>query len=116
MILEKLILAEKLVKKFIIIDHSLCNLQGHHYECSVSVAEAAARQGYQPFIIANHTFPQADYPQGIKVISAFEIDWFNNPVYSQELLTWKQSLEKIVAFLNDKHLERLYQKFPTFML
>ena len=44
------------MKKFLIIDHSLSNLQGHHYEYSMSIAEAAARQGYQPIFIANRNF------------------------------------------------------------
>jgi hypothetical protein len=40
------------MKKFVIVDHSLCNLQGHHYECSLSMAETAARAGFQPLILA----------------------------------------------------------------
>ena len=61
------------MKKFIVIDHSLCNLQGHHYECSLSVAEAAAREGYEPIIITNKIFPQSLKPDNIKVISSLFI-------------------------------------------
>jgi len=71
------------MNKFIIIDHSLCDLQGHHYECSISVAEAAARAGYQPIIIANRSFCQALQPENIPVIPAFEVDWFNQPTLNK---------------------------------
>ncbi len=94
------------MKKLVIIDHSLCNLQGHHYECSLSVAEAAARQGYEPIIIANKIFPSSLYPDNIKVISAFEVDWFDNPVVSKKK-------NKTVEFLNYFHnntLEKLLKK------
>jgi len=47
------------MKKIIVIDHPLCNLQGHHYECSISVAEAALRAGYQPIILANRAFSRS---------------------------------------------------------
>ncbi len=103
------------MKKFIIIDHSLCNLQGHHYECSVSVAEAAARQGYHPIIVANHSFPKALYHPNLQMISVFEVDWFNNPVSIQKSLAWKSSLRKILGILNDKPLEKLYQKTESIL-
>ncbi|WP_228025780.1 glycosyltransferase [Synechocystis salina] len=68
------------MKKFVVIDHSLCNLQGHHYECSVAVAEAAQRNGYQPIIIANQALQESLIAGDIKIIPAFQVDWFNNPV------------------------------------
>ncbi|WP_242017986.1 hypothetical protein [Synechocystis sp. FACHB-383] len=68
------------MKKFVVIDHSLCNLQGHHYECSVAVAEAAQRKGYQPTIIANQALQESLIAGDIKIIPAFQVDWFNNPV------------------------------------
>jgi len=57
------------VKRFIIIDHSLQDLQGHHYECSVSVADAVKKYDFLPLIVANKNFPPSLYPQGIEVIS-----------------------------------------------
>lgn len=68
------------MKKFIVIDHSLCSLQGHHYECSISVAEAAARAGYNPIILANRVLPRSLLSGDIKIIPLFEVDWFNQPV------------------------------------
>ncbi|XHU96905.1 MAG: glycosyltransferase [cyanobacterium endosymbiont of Rhopalodia gibba] len=101
------------MKKFLIIDHSLSNLQGYHYECSVSIAEAAARQGYQPIIIANHSFPkELDHPS-IKILSVFEVDWFNNPVNIQKLQGWKLYLQKFIEKLNDGPLETFYLKIES---
>ncbi|MEA5533088.1 glycosyltransferase [Crocosphaera sp. XPORK-15E] len=101
------------MKKFVIIDHSLSNLQGHHYECSISVAEAAARQGYYPIIVANHTFPKSLYPDNIQIISAFEVDWFNNPVSSKSLGNWKDNFKKILEVLSDNPLEKLSDKISA---
>jgi glycosyltransferase involved in cell wall biosynthesis len=72
------------MKKFIIVDHSLCSLQGHHYECSVSVAEAALRAGFRPVILANRVLPRSLVCTGIEIIPVFEIDWFNQPVVLAE--------------------------------
>ena len=91
------------MKKFIIIDHSLCNLQGHHYECSLSVAEAAGRQGYEPIIIANKLFPSSLYPDNIQVISAFEVDWFDNPVTGKQ----KNNIIELLDILQNNPLEKL---------
>jgi len=68
------------MKKFIIIDHSLCSLQGHHYECSISVAEAAARAGYQPIILANRALSRSLLSTEIRIIPVFDVDWFNQPI------------------------------------
>lgn len=66
-------------KRFIIIDHSLQDLQGHHYECSYTVAIAVQKYDFTPIIIANKNFPPPLHPQGIQVVNEFEVDWFNNP-------------------------------------
>lgn len=67
--------------KFVIVDHSLCSLQGHHYECSLSVAEAAARAGFHPLILANRVWSRSRLPsEEIEIIPAFEVDWFNQPM------------------------------------
>lgn len=66
------------MKRFIIIDHSLQDLQGHHYECSFSIAESLQKLDFEVIIIANRNFPPSLYPKGIRVISEFEVDWFNN--------------------------------------
>ncbi|BBA79399.1 hypothetical protein RGRSB_0873 [cyanobacterium endosymbiont of Rhopalodia gibberula] len=101
------------MNKFFIIDHSLSNLQGHHYEYSVSIAEAAARKGYQPIIVANHSFPKELYHPSINIFSVFEVDWFNNPVNIQNLQDWKLYLQRFLEKLNDKPLEILYRKIES---
>ena len=94
------------MKKFIVIDHSLCNLQGHHYECSLSVAEAAAREGYEPIIITNKIFPQSLKPDNIKVISAFDVDWFDNPVNSNQ----EHNIIEFLNILQNNPLDKLSER------
>ncbi|WP_413173119.1 glycosyltransferase [Anabaena azotica] len=61
--------------KFVIIDQSLRNLGGHHYEYDISVAEAAKKIGYEPIIISHKQFPSYLYPQDINLIAIFTQDW-----------------------------------------
>ncbi|BFM39499.1 glycosyltransferase [Synechocystis sp. LKSZ1] len=63
--------------KFIVIDHSLRDLQGHHYECSLSIAEAAQRAGYDPLILAHRQFNSSPTPDSIPIMPVFEVDWLN---------------------------------------
>ncbi len=91
--------------RLIIIDHSLCNLQGHHYECSVAIAEAAARVGYKPIIVANKTFSSSLYPKDIETLSLFERDWFDQPTIFPSLSIWQKLLQAP---------EKLNQKFLSF--
>lgn len=95
------------MSKFIIVDQSLCNLQGHHYECSVSVAQAALKLGYQPIIIANKVFTKDLYPDNIEVISIFEVDWFNNSTIENTLPFWQKSLHQITNFFSDLSFEKI---------
>ena len=81
------------MNKFIIIDHSLCNLQGHHYECSISVAEAAARSGYQPIILANRALSRSLLSAEIKILPVFDVDWFNQPIILEKEKYSKEKLE-----------------------
>ncbi|MEB3229300.1 MAG: glycosyltransferase, partial [Synechocystis sp.] len=62
--------------RLIILDHSLGDLQGHHYECSIALAEAAQRGGYEPIIVANRAFAEPN-PTNIPIIPAFTVDWFD---------------------------------------
>ncbi len=97
------------MKKFIIIDQSLCNLKGHHYECSISVAEAAQKLGYEAIIIANKNFSQELYPDKIKVFSIFEVDWFNNSTIENDRPFWQKLIKQINNFLDQFSLKQLYQ-------
>jgi glycosyltransferase involved in cell wall biosynthesis len=81
------------MKKFIIIDHSLCSLQGHHYECSISVAEAATRSGYQPIILANRALSRSLLSTEIQIIPVFDVDWFNQPIVIDEEKYNREQLE-----------------------
>lgn len=97
------------MKKFIIIDHSLQNLQGHHFECSVSVAEASQRLNYEAIIIANKNFSPDFYPQNIKTISEFEVDWFNNS--TQKLTALQTKINSFINILDDFNFDNLLHKY-----
>ncbi len=92
-------------QKFIIIDHSLCDLQGHHYECSVSVARAAQKQGYEAIIVTNKNFPAHLYPENIKIIPEFEVDWFDNS--TQRLTSIQQKLKNLTDSLLGFNLQQI---------
>ncbi|WP_017293254.1 glycosyltransferase [Geminocystis herdmanii] len=97
------------MKKFIIIDHSLQDLQGHHFECSVSVAEASQRLNYEAIIIANKNFSSDFYPQNIKIISEFEVDWFNNS--TQKLTNFQSKIKSLINILDDFNLDNFLHKY-----
>lgn len=51
-------------KKFLLIDPSIIDSTGHHYEYSINVLEAAKESGYKPVLATNKLFkasPQFDY-------------------------------------------------------
>ncbi|MDZ8260895.1 glycosyltransferase [Nostoc sp. ChiQUE01b] len=85
--------------KFIIIDQSLQNLHGHHYEYDVSVAEAAARLGYEPIIVSNKEFPKHLYPGNIRVMPEFSRDWFGiKPPSKNRLIKLLKSIKNSQIF------------------
>ena len=97
------------MSKFIIIDHSFSSLQGHHYECSISIAEAATRQGYEAIIIANKALPQSLTMGDIEIIRAFEVDWFNNPVNIQDQSIGNLPQSADLKISQDNHQHRPWQ-------
>ncbi len=76
------------MQKIVIIDHSLRNLDGHHYEYDVSVAEAAERLGYEPIIVSHKAFPKHLHPVNIRVIPAFTRAWIGDEPLRKGLLGW----------------------------
>jgi glycosyltransferase involved in cell wall biosynthesis len=52
------------MSKFILVDHSLKGVGGHHYEYAAHVLSAAERAGYAPVLATNRRFrPGGDYPR-----------------------------------------------------
>ena len=112
------------MKKLIIVDHSLQNLQGHHYECSVSIAEAAIRMNYKPIIIAARNFSSTIPLDDITIIPACEVDWFNQPIISnsvlenkrefeeQDAVSWHEIINKFTT-KKDYYLFYLQKRYPS---
>ena len=58
--------------KFVLIDHSLKNLGGHHYPYAYSVLEAAQHLGWQPILATNRSFAeQSTLPGSWRVHTLF---------------------------------------------
>lgn len=62
-------------QRFVVVDQSLRDFTGHHFEYSVAVAEAAARAGWRPLILAHQAFPTAPGPPGINLKPWFDSAW-----------------------------------------
>lgn len=99
----------KVSKKFIIIDHSLSNLQGHYYECSISVAEAVQKQGYTAIIVTNKSFSSDLYPENIKIIPEFEVDWLNN--YNRQLSSLQNQINNFTETLINFNWQNIIQNY-----
>jgi len=63
------------MRQFILIDHSLKDLGGHHFPYAHSVLQAAARAGFQPALATHHGFSDR---------SAFDPQWRIQPVFRHE--------------------------------
>ena len=57
-------------RKFILIDHSITDVGGHHYQYAVHVLKAAAKAGFRPVLAANRKF------------RAPPLGWEVHPVYT----------------------------------
>jgi hypothetical protein len=48
------------VARFVLTDHSICDLAGHHLEYAIHVLRAAERAGFEPILVTNRKFKQAN--------------------------------------------------------
>ena len=64
------------VKMLLIVDQSLRSFQGHHFEYDVSVAEAAAREGWDPIILSHKSLSRRAGRRGVRVIRTFRVSWY----------------------------------------
>lgn len=85
------------MKKFILVDQSLKNFQGHHFEYSVSVAEAAREKGLDVSIYCHQDFKQRKTASGIPIRS-----WFDR--------AWHES-RGLLLFKGAGRLKRIFRKF-----
>lgn len=61
-------------RKFILIDHSITDVGGHHYQYAVHVLDAAAKAGYRPVLAVNRNFRAP--PMGWEVHPAYTYAFF----------------------------------------
>lgn len=75
-------------RKFVLIDHSLRNLGGHHYPYAFGVLQAAQRAGWQPVLVTNRKFRECQaLPADWQVIAIFD-----HPSYSRHALDTQAQL------------------------
>lgn len=85
--------------KFILIEHSLKDVGGHHYDYAVHILQAAERAGYDIVLATHRQFRhQAQLPRTWKVLPMFRFD-----VYSKYAITSGSARNPIFVF-NDRNL------------
>ena len=92
------------MSRFVLIDHSISDLAGHHYEYAVHVLGAAQRAGYEPVLVTNRKFRAAqDIPW--QVLPVYEFGFWPEPKSSRVLkllakakVRWQSArLKRLVA-------------------
>ena len=75
--------------KFYLIDHSLKQLGGHHYEYALHVLNAAERAGREPILAANRRFAQVtQVPDSWKIISPYRYSTYSRHSLMGNLAKW----------------------------
>ena len=62
--------------KFIVVDQSLRDVDGHYFTYSGSVAQAAARRGFESIILAHRRFDRRLQPENVQVLPWFHLAWY----------------------------------------
>lgn len=65
------------MQRFILVDHSIMGLAGHHYEYAVHVLRAAEKAGYDPVLVTNRKFCEKTPWQ---VLPLYEFGFWPEPV------------------------------------
>jgi len=85
--------------KFILIDQSISNIAGHHYEYAVHVLEAAQRAGFEPYLATNRRFPKEQHPPQWRTLPAYEAGfWDSEGVAESSLVKWFQQRYRALRF------------------
>ena len=66
------------MRQFVLIDHSIRGLTGHHYEYAVHVLGAAAKAGYQPLLAVNRKFT-GQGEKNWRVFPEYEFGFWSEP-------------------------------------
>ncbi|MCS7010655.1 MAG: hypothetical protein NZL98_04750 [Anaerolineales bacterium] len=84
------------MSRFILIDQSIIDLSGHHYEYAVRVLSAAERAGYTPVLATNRRFKPLLAPWRVYPVYRYGF-WFRltEPRLSRVLRAWLTSLRQL---------------------
>jgi hypothetical protein len=81
------------MQRFILVDHSISGLAGHHYEYAVHVLRAAQTAGYDPVLVTNRKFRETELPW--KTLPLYEFGFWPE---ARSAAYWKLGV-KVVAWL-----------------
>lgn len=76
------------MRRFILIDHSLIDYSGHHYEYARAVLNAAHEAGYQPLLFTNRRF-RGEYQEAWPIVPAYQYG-----VWLHQGPRWRQQLHR----------------------
>ncbi|MGH7192208.1 MAG: hypothetical protein ACREJM_01600, partial [Candidatus Saccharimonadales bacterium] len=71
--------------KFVLIDHSITDLGGHHYEYAVRVLRAAEEAGYEPFLATNRRLVE----RSLFRLPFLAPNAFHRPTHAPVPATWR---------------------------
>ena len=95
--------------RFVVLDHSLTSVGGHHYEQAVQVLLAAERLGYEPVLATHRHFNQRDLlPSHWRVLPVFP------DVSSTSLRPYPLDTQGRMLKLDDSTVACLHQKETAF--
>jgi hypothetical protein len=99
------------MQRFILVDHSITGLAGHHYEYAVHVLRAAQRAGYEPILVTNRKFHESGIPW--EVLPIFEFGFWPE---ARSAAYWKLGV-KVVSWLAPRlSLARIRWRFSEVSL
>jgi hypothetical protein len=81
------------MQRFILVDHSITGLAGHHYEYAVHVLRAAQAAGYQPVLVTNRKFREKGLPW--EILPLFEFGFWPE---ARTAVSWRLAV-KVIAWM-----------------
>ncbi len=96
--------------RFVLIDHSICDLAGHHYQYAVHVLRAAERAGFEPILVTNRKFRQIEAATWA-TLPAYEFGFWTESGVLRRLEWGKQLLAQTRRLLFSARLRVRYSIF-----
>jgi glycosyltransferase involved in cell wall biosynthesis len=96
--------------QFILIDHSIQDLTGHHYQYAQRVLEAAAQSGYTPILAANIHFKQQE-PLPWRVFPVYRLGFWPRMATTTASRAAAGAVTRILSFLRLVHFRLFFSRW-----